>query len=85
MGQEGRDCDPVCFLAPAGGDEDGSQGGAEAACEACVDIKRFSQVLASQFVPLKAICSECPSPHHKTQAHRWITVFILSSAYRYCP
>lgn len=45
---------------PVGGDEDGSQGRAEAVCEACVDIKRFSQVLSSQFVPTKAICSECP-------------------------
>lgn len=45
---------------PAGGEENGSQDRAEAAYEACVDIKRFSQVLSSQFVPMKAICSEWP-------------------------
>ena len=79
--------DPVRFLAPAGGDEDGSQGRAEAMCEACVDIKRFSQVLTSQFVPLKAICSECPlpPPYNPGTQMDLITLFILSSACRYCP
>lgn len=52
-------CDLFHRVPCAGGDEEGSQARAEAMYEACVDIKRFSQVLSSQFIPTKAICSEC--------------------------